>query len=101
MPSIGRTGQTSFPRLPRNRTCGGNAKIDANDPKRANQPPSGLVGRCLASPLGPWPNSPALRIFSANRSSGSGALITGLYLGLFRQLTAGLLGHHVFGIPIR
>jgi hypothetical protein len=32
---------------------------------------------------------------------GSGALITGLYLGLFWQLTAGLLGHHVFGIPIR
>jgi hypothetical protein len=32
MPSTGKTGQPAFPRLPRNRTCCGHAKIDANDP---------------------------------------------------------------------
>src|SRR5215216_2306015 len=32
MPSTDKTGQPAFPRLPRNRTCYGRAKIDANDP---------------------------------------------------------------------
>jgi len=30
-------GTTAFPRLPPNRTCGGHAKIDANDPTRASR----------------------------------------------------------------
>jgi len=34
MPSTGKTGQPAFLRLPPNRTCGGPAKIDANDPER-------------------------------------------------------------------
>src|ERR1700732_1590878 len=33
MPSTGKTGQPAFLRLPPNRTCRGQAKIDANDPK--------------------------------------------------------------------
>ena len=32
----GKPGQPAFPRLPRNRTCCGHAKIDANDPERTS-----------------------------------------------------------------
>ena len=36
MPSIGKTGQSAFPRLTPNRTCWGHAKIDENDPERTS-----------------------------------------------------------------
>jgi CBS domain-containing protein len=46
MPSTGETGQPAFPRLPRNRTGYGHAKIDANEPKENICRQSGLLKEC-------------------------------------------------------
>src|ERR1700730_16929195 len=46
MPLTGKPGHPAFPRLPPSRTCGGHARIDANDPER----PCGLRAACRVLP---------------------------------------------------